>query len=54
MIDKTADQDAMVDLFTNTFTPGVLRDKAAQSIINGSMPLSKEAALNLQFAKRPT
>ena len=51
MIDKTADQDAMVDLihkYVNTSRP---RDKAARSIINGSMRLNKEAALNLGSLK---
>lgn len=47
MIDKTADQDAMVDLIHKYVYTSRPRDKAARSIINGSMRLNKEAALNL-------
>ena len=47
MIDKTADQDAMVDLIHKYVYTSRTRDKAARSIINGSMRLNKEAALNL-------
>ena len=51
MIDKTADQDAMVDLIHKYVYTSRPRDKAARSIINGSMRLNKEAALNLGSLK---
>ena len=47
MIDKTADQDAMVDLIHKYVYTSRAREKAARSIINGSMRLNKGAALNL-------
>lgn len=47
MIDKTADQDAMVDLIHKYVYTSRPREKAARSIINGSMRLNKGAALNL-------
>ena len=51
MIDKTADQVAMVDLIHKYVYTSRPRDKAARSIINGSMRLNKEAALNLGSLK---
>ncbi len=47
MIDKTADQDAMVDLIHKYVYADRPREKAAPSIINGTMRLNKGAALNL-------
>lgn len=47
MIDKTADQDEMVDLIHKYVYTDRPREKAAPSIINGTMRLSKGAALNV-------
>ncbi|MEX0284723.1 MAG: ABC transporter substrate-binding protein [Paracoccaceae bacterium] len=47
MIDKTADQDAMVDLIHKYVYTDRPREKAAPSIINGTMRLASGAALNL-------
>ncbi len=47
MIDGTADQDAMVDLIHKYVYTDRPREKAAPSIINGSMRLNKGAALNI-------
>lgn len=47
MIDKTADQDAMVDLIHKYVYADRPREKAAPSIINGTMRLNKNAALNM-------
>lgn len=47
MIDKTADQDAMVDLIHQYVYTDRERAKAAPSIINGTMRLNKGAALNI-------
>ena len=47
MIDKTADQDAMVDLIHQYVYTDRTRDKAAPSIINGTMRLNKGASLNI-------
>ena len=47
MIDKTADQDAMVDLIHKYVYTDRPREKAAPSIINGTMRLNTGAALNL-------
>lgn len=47
MIDKTADQDAMVDLIHKYVYTDRPREKAAPSIINGTMRLNANAALNL-------
>lgn len=47
MIDKTADQDAMVDLIHKYVYTDRPREKAAPSIINGTMRLNKNAALNM-------
>lgn len=47
MIDKTADQDEMVDLIHKYVYTDRPREKAAPSIINGTMRLNKGAALNI-------
>ena len=47
MIDLTADQDAMVDLIHQYVYTDRPREKAAPSIINGTMRLNKGAALNI-------
>ncbi|MDA5557811.1 ABC transporter substrate-binding protein [Shimia sp. MMG029] len=47
MIDKTADQDAMVDLIHKYVYTDRPREKAAPSIINGTMRLNANAALNV-------
>ncbi|MEM8577673.1 MAG: ABC transporter substrate-binding protein [Pseudomonadota bacterium] len=47
MIDGTADQDAMVDLIHKYVYTDRPREKAAPSIINGTMRLNKGAALNV-------
>ena len=47
MIDKTADQDAMVDLIHKYVYVDRPREKAAPSIINGTMRIAKGAALNV-------
>ncbi|MEX0339074.1 MAG: ABC transporter substrate-binding protein [Arenibacterium sp.] len=47
MIDGTADKDAMVDLIHKYVYTDRPRDKAAPSIINGTMRLNKGAALNM-------
>jgi len=47
MIDKTADQDAMVDLIHKYVYTDRPREQAAPSIINGTMRLNSGAALNL-------
>jgi len=47
MIDKTADQDEMVDLIHKYVYTDRPREKAAPSIINGTMRLAQGAALNL-------
>ena len=47
MIDKTADQDAMVDLIHKYVYADRPREKAAPSIINGTMRLNTGAALNV-------
>ena len=47
MIDKTADQDAMVDLIHKYVYTARPREKAAPSIINGTMRLNSGAALNI-------
>lgn len=47
MIDKTADQDAMVDLIHKYVYIDRPREKAAPSIINGTMRISTDAALNV-------
>ena len=47
MIDNTADQDAMVDLIHKYVYTDRPRQKAAPSIINGTMRLNAGAALNL-------
>jgi len=47
MIDGTADQDAMVDLIHKYVYTDRPREKAAPSIINGTMRLNAGAALNL-------
>lgn len=46
MIDGTADQDAMVDLIHKYVYTDRPREKAAPSIINGTMRISTNAALN--------
>ena len=51
MIDKTADQDAMVDLIHKYVYTDRPREKAAPSIINGTMRLHADAALNLASIK---
>ncbi len=51
MIDKTADQDAMVDLIHKYVYADRPREKAAPSIINGTMRLNKNAALNMASVK---
>lgn len=51
MIDKTADQDAMVDLIHKYVYTSRPRAKAAPSIINGSMRINKGAALNMASIK---
>ena len=47
MIDGTADQDEMVDLIHKYVYTDRPREKAAPSIINGTMRLSQGAALNI-------
>ena len=47
MIDGTADQDEMVDLIHKYVYTDRPRAKAAPSIINGSMRLNKDAAINV-------
>ncbi|MEM9851124.1 MAG: ABC transporter substrate-binding protein, partial [Pseudomonadota bacterium] len=47
MIDQTADQDAMVDLIHKYVYTDRPREKAAPSIINGTMRLNAGAALNI-------
>ncbi len=47
MIDKTADQDAMVNLIHKYVYNDRPLEKAAPSIINGTMRLNKNAALNM-------
>lgn len=47
MIDKTADQDAMVDLIHKYVYTDRERAKAAPSIINGTMRLASGASLNM-------
>ncbi|MEM9204859.1 MAG: ABC transporter substrate-binding protein [Pseudomonadota bacterium] len=47
MIDQTADMDEMVDLIHKYVYTDRPRDKAAPSIINGTMRLNKGAALNV-------
>ncbi|MEM9342054.1 MAG: ABC transporter substrate-binding protein [Pseudomonadota bacterium] len=47
MIDGTADQDAMVDLIHKYVYTDRPREKAAPSIINGTMRLNTGAALNI-------
>lgn len=47
MIDKTADQDAMIDLIHKYVYTDRPREKAAPSIINGTMRLNTGAALNV-------
>ncbi|MDE2790998.1 MAG: ABC transporter substrate-binding protein [Paracoccaceae bacterium] len=47
MIDGTADQDAMVDLIHKYVYTDRPRERAAPSIINGTMRLNKGAALNV-------
>ncbi|MEM7438266.1 MAG: ABC transporter substrate-binding protein [Pseudomonadota bacterium] len=47
MIDKTADQDEMVDLIHKYVYTDRPREKAAPSIINGTMRLASGAALNM-------
>ena len=47
MIDGTADRDEMVDLIHKYVYTDQPREKAARSIINGTMRLAKGAALNL-------
>ncbi|MEL6450313.1 MAG: ABC transporter substrate-binding protein [Pseudomonadota bacterium] len=47
MIDGSADQDAMIDLIHKYVYTDRPRDKAAPSIINGTMRLSTGAALNV-------
>lgn len=47
MIDGSADRDAMVDLIHKYVYTDRPREKAAPSIINGTMRLNKDAALNL-------
>lgn len=47
MIDGTADQDAMVDLIHKYVYTDRPRDRAAASIINGTMRLNSGAALNV-------
>lgn len=47
MIDKTADQDAMVDLIHKYVYTDRPREKAAPSIINGTMRIAKNSALNI-------
>ena len=51
MIDGTADQDAMVDLIHKYVYTDREREKAAPSIINGTMRINKGAALNLASVK---
>lgn len=51
MIDKTADQDAMVDLIHKYVYTDRPREKAAPSIINGTMRLNAGAAMNLASLK---
>ncbi len=51
MIDKSADQDAMVDLIHKYVYTDRPREKAAPSIINGTMRLNAGAALNLASLK---
>lgn len=51
MIDKTADQDAMVDLIHKYVYTDRPREKAAPSIINGTMRLNSGAALNMGSLK---
>ena len=47
MIDGTADKDAMVDLIHKYVYTDRPREKAAPSIINGTMRLNTGAALNM-------
>ena len=47
MIDQTADQDEMIDLIHKYVYTDRPLDKAAPSIINGTMRLNKGAALNV-------
>ncbi len=47
MIDKTADEDAMVDLIHKYVYTDRPREKAAPSIINGTMRINSGAALNI-------
>ncbi|MEP4197035.1 MAG: ABC transporter substrate-binding protein [Aliishimia sp.] len=51
MIDKTADQDEMVDLIHKYVYTDRERAKAAPSIINGTMRINKGAALNIASIK---
>lgn len=51
MIDAEADQDAMVDLIHKYVYTDREREKAAPSIINGSMRLNRGAALNIASVK---
>ncbi len=51
MIDKTADQDAMVDLIHKYVYTDRERAKAAPSIINGTMRINTGAALNIASIK---
>ena len=47
MIDQTADQDVMIDLIHKYVYTDRPREKAAPSIVNGTMRLNKGAALNI-------
>ncbi len=51
MIDGSADKDAMVDLIHKYVYADKPREKAASSIINGTMRLNKNAALNIGSVK---
>ena len=51
MIDGTADQDEMVDLIHKYVYTDRERAKAAPSIINGTMRINKDAALNIASIK---
>jgi NitT/TauT family transport system substrate-binding protein len=47
MIDKAADQDEMVDLIHKYVYTDRPRDKAAPSILNGTMRINTGAAMNI-------
>lgn len=51
MIDKTADEDEMIDLIHKYVYTDRERAKAAPSIVNGTMRVNKNAALNMTSIK---